>query len=129
MLDITEEEYYSKLAFEKIASIRKEMESLNNIINRFPNVMSECEKNVISLYHCIELIPSNAVNLMKMTSTLKRTLRLRRSAKDLYRYKQSIGVSLESCIKGIDQVSKSIESDHKKWYDMSVSKIKEFHGD
>jgi septation ring formation regulator EzrA len=129
MLDITEEEYYAKLAFEKIASIRKEMESLNNLINRSPKVQSDCEKKIVSLYHCIELVPSNAAALMKMTSNLKRVLRLRRSSKDLYRYKQSIGHSLESCIKGIDQVSKAIESDREKWYDMSVSQIKEFYGD
>jgi hypothetical protein len=83
--------------------------------------MSSVDREIVVLYHELELLTGDAVSLVRVGSKLRKALRLRRELKNKNRYYQSI-LSL-GIDKYITNISKNIERDMARYAKETLDNI------
>lgn len=113
-----------------MSTIREHMNELLGIIERInaetaemQRAHSAVEKKVSDVYHRIELLNLNAVELSKAAIELRDALRERRRLKDGMRYHQSVGAQLKNVAASIKDIDKNIVKDHERWRKETIAAI------
>lgn len=111
-----------------MSTIREHMTELLGIIGRIHNETTEMqrahsavEKKICDVYHRIELLNLNAVEMSKAARELREALRERRRLKDGMRYHQSVGAQLKNVEVSIKEIDKNIAKDHDRWRKESIA--------
>ncbi len=113
-----------------------EIACINNLLDSLAIVEEEhkqlrdrvaiCDKKVNDLYHVLELIPLDAVGLIKVAVELKETLKERRELKNKQRYHNSVldVIQPKSLKKRFTKLSEKLDNDMEKWKKQSEESLK-----
>lgn len=82
------------------------------------------DAGINTCYHALEMLPLDAVQMMKVTTTLKTLLKERRHIKNELRFHTSLAAKTKEMLDSIKKVNKNIDEDMNRYRGVTKDRIR-----